>query len=198
MDSSLREEILKVITDPTFSAIMKGADYYERRSHFDRREEFQEWSKGVVESLKATKEDVSEVKSDVKALTSDMNQVKLDLALISKDRDQRWEMMNNRWGEMCKILNEIKEHGCDIYAHHHHTYSENARADERKRIEKEQEEEKRKNNLDHMAEKKFGRTWPDIVASFTPTNIALAAMVMVLLFYIFGGVDKILFWVGLG
>ncbi len=207
--SEARSALLSVLKDPSVISVFPSDSYptdpysKERRSFLDRREELREWSQGVFDSLKATKEDLTEVKKDVKSLTNDVSEVKKELAVMGKDREKRWEVlaerwktMEERWDEIGDVLVEIKENGCDVYTMHRQTYSENARAEERQRIEREQAGHIHESAPVH--EDLVGRTWPDVLASFTPVNIAFIVVILSLLFYVFGGVDKLFAWLGLG
>jgi len=142
----------------------------ERHSRWDEHKEVQDWSEGVYTALSVTQADVSDVKKDIKDLTATAAAMNTAIELLKKDH----EHADEHWEELKTILHNLQENGCDVYARHRALYTEKVKAEAVK-------EHEEKAALAVVApENKTGRTWPDIISRWTPTNIALTAVITLL------------------
>jgi len=159
------------------------------RSHQNKWEEHkdvQDWSEGVFRALKVTQDDVTVVKKDVKELTAATAAMNTAVELLKSDHLHSAE----RWKELKEILFNLQENGCDVYARHRALDAEKTKAEA---VEEHEAAQAAAQAAAQTKEKapKTGRTVWDIISSWTPTNIALASiialMVLILMYH-----DKIL------
>jgi chromosome segregation ATPase len=176
--TDMTKEAIEALHKDVISALKRmGSSDVERRTHWDRRQEFQDWSEGVYTNLKAAQADIKEVKGDIKDLTARVGGIDKALELLKKDHEHSAE----RWEELKEILYNIKDHGCDVYSQHRAEFEANARADERRIVAQESEEAAVALSTEpHSSASPIGRSVWDIVSGWSPTNIALTAVIALL------------------